>query len=159
MAEVCMINYDPEFRTIAKPNDILVSGKDFGCGSSREQPATALLAKQIPLVVSASFGNSFSRNCINNGLLGLESPRLVERLVERLRATFPSDASSPRVATRRTGWTLTWDVARSVIEVQEGENGERWEESVGEFPENLQEIIAKGGLPNWIKDQIPKAEA
>lgn len=153
MAEVCMSNYDPEFRSIAKPNDILVSGFNFGCGSSREQAATALLAKEIPLVVAASFGNIFSRNCINNALLGLES----SRLVERLRATFSN--ASPKVATRRTGWTLTWDVVRSVIEVQEGENGERWEESVGEFPANLQDIVAKGGLPNWIKHQISEAEA
>ncbi|KAI8960349.1 homoaconitase [Daldinia sp. FL1419] len=152
MASVCMSNYDPEFRSIAKPNDILVSGFNFGCGSSREQAATAILAKQIPLVVAGSFGNIFSRNSINNALLGLEVPRLIERL----RATFPS---TNKIPTRRTGWTLTWDVARSVVVVQEGENGDRWEEKVGEFAENLQEIIAKGGLSNWIKHEIMKAEA
>ncbi|RYC55273.1 hypothetical protein CHU98_g10933 [Xylaria longipes] len=150
MASVCMSNYDPDFRNIAKPNDILVSGFNFGCGSSREQAATAILAKQIPLVVAGSFGNIFSRNAINNALLGLEVPRLIERL----RTTFGSD----KVLTRRTGWTLTWDVARSVVEVQEGENGERWEEKVGEFAENLQEIIAKGGLENWVKHEITKTE-
>lgn len=150
MAKVCMSNYDPEFASIAKPNDILVSGYNFGCGSSREQAATAILAKQIPLVVAGTFGNIFSRNCINNGLLGLES----SRLVERLRAVF-SDGS--KVATRRTGWTLTWDVARSVVVVQEGKDGDRWEEKVGEFPANLQEIIAKGGLTEWVQHEITKA--
>lgn len=150
MAEVCMSNYDPEFRTIAKPGDILVSGFNFGCGSSREQAATAILAKQIPLVVSGSFGNIFSRNSINNALLGLEVPRLIERL----RATFGSE----KIPTRRTGWTLTWDVARSTVQVQEGEGGDHWEEKVGEFAENLQEIVAKGGLENWIKDGIAKKE-
>jgi homoaconitate hydratase len=154
MAQVCMSNYDPEFGTIAKPADVLVSGFNFGCGSSREQAATAILAKQIPLVVAGSFGNIFSRNSINNSLLGLEVPRLVERL----RATFPPTADNKQL-TRRTGWTLTWDVARSVVEVQEGKDGERWEEKVGEFPENLQEIIAKGGLPNWVKHEISKGEA
>ena len=39
-----------------------------------------------------------------------------------------------------------------------GENGEKWEEKVGEFAENLQEIIAKGGLENWIKAEIAKEE-
>ena len=53
---------------------------------------------------------------------------------------------------------MTWDVTRSVIEVQEGEGGERWEEAVGEFPENLQDIIVKGGLPQWIQHQISKTE-
>lgn len=149
MAKVCMENYDPNFGSTTKPNDILVSGFNFGCGSSREQAATALLARQIPLVIAGSFSNIFVRNGINNALPSLELPRLVERL----RAIFPS---SDRVPTRRTGWTLTWDISRCVVEVQEGENGERWEEKVGEFPENLQEIIAKGGLVGWIKHEIAR---
>ncbi|EXJ80711.1 homoaconitase [Capronia epimyces CBS 606.96] len=148
MANVCMENYDPEFRSIAKPNDILVSGFNFGCGSSREQAATALLARDIQLVVAGSFSNIFVRNGINNALPCLELPRLVERL----RTIF-----SEKIPTRRTGWTLTWDIARSTIEVQEGEDGERWEEKVGEFPENLQEIIAKGGLVGWVKHELAKA--
>ncbi|KAK2792874.1 mitochondrial Homoaconitase [Onygenales sp. PD_12] len=151
MATVCMSNYDPDFGTVAKPNDILVSGFNFGCGSSREQAATAILAKQIPLVVSGSFGSIFSRNSINNALLGLEVPRLIERL----RATFGSD----KQLTRRTGWTLTWDVKRSVVEVQEGEGGDRWEEKVGEFADNLQDIVVKGGLNDWIKHEITKGES
>ncbi|OAL25998.1 homoaconitase [Fonsecaea nubica] len=148
MAKVCMENYDPEFRSIVKPNDILVSGFNFGTGSSREQAATALLARHIPLVVAGSFSNIFVRNGINNALPCLELPRLVERL----RTVFPE-----KVPTRRTGWTLTWDISRSTIEVQEGENGERWEQKVGEFPENLQEIVAKGGLVGWIKAELAKA--
>lgn len=149
MARVCMENYDPEFGSVAKPNDILVSGFNLGCGSSREQAATALLAKDIRLVVAGSLGNIFSRNSINNALLGLESPRLIERL----RATFKD-----KVPTRRTGWTLTWDIKKSAIEVQEGPDGEKWEEKVGEFAESLQDIIAKGGLENWTKHEIAKME-
>ncbi|TWU72315.1 mitochondrial Homoaconitase [Metarhizium rileyi] len=152
MAEVCMENYDPEFKSIAKPHDILVSGYNFGCGSSREQAATALLAKKIPLVVAGSFSNIFVRNSINNALLTLEVPRLVERL----RANF---ASSDKARTRRTGWTLTWDVARSVVKVQEGPDGHCWEEKVGEFAEKLQDIIAKGGLMNWVKHEISTTSA
>ncbi|KAJ6260202.1 homoaconitase [Drechslerella dactyloides] len=156
MARACMQNYDPEFNGIAKPNDILVAGRNFGCGSSREQAATALLAKQIPLVVAGSFGNIFSRNSINNALIALEVPRLLESL----RARFSSsDASAKdRQLTRRTGWSLTWDVARSLVEVQEGENGPRWTERVGELPANVQEIIAAGGLEAWVKNEIGKTE-
>lgn len=51
-----MENYDPDFRNIAKAGDILVSAYNFGCGSSREQAATSILAKQVPLVVAGSFG-------------------------------------------------------------------------------------------------------
>ena len=62
MAEVCMENYDSDFGKIVKPGDILVGGYNFGTGSSREQAATSILAKQIPLVIAASFSNIFSRN-------------------------------------------------------------------------------------------------
>lgn len=146
MAEVCMSNYDQTFSTVAKEGDILVSGFNFGCGSSREQAATAILAKKIPLVVSGSFGNIFSRNSINNALMGLEVPKLVERLREKY-------SSEGKALTRRTGWTLTWDVRRSQIEVQE-QDGTTWTHRVGELPPNVQEIIAKGGLENWVKNAI-----
>jgi homoaconitate hydratase len=57
-----MENYDQEFGKIANASDVLVVGYNFGCGSSREQAATAILAKRISLVVAGSFGNIFSRN-------------------------------------------------------------------------------------------------
>jgi homoaconitate hydratase len=148
MAQVCMSNYDTEFSSIAKAGDILVTGYNFGCGSSREQAATAILAKEIPLVVSGSFGNIFSRNSINNALMGLEVPRLLSRL----RETFSEGEG--KALTRRTGWTLTWDVRRSQIEVQEGPDGAKWTHKVGELPPNVQEIIAKGGLEKWVKNAI-----
>ncbi|VTT81525.1 unnamed protein product [Fusarium fujikuroi] len=147
MAEVCMENYDTEFGKIAQPGDILVTGFNFGCGSSREQAATAILAKKIPLVVSGSFGNIFSRNSINNALMGVEVPRLVERL----RETYKNDTEKP--LTRRTGWKFVWDVRRSKVVVME-KDGKQWEQKVGELPANVQEIIAKGGLEKWVKSKI-----
>ncbi|KAJ5728248.1 hypothetical protein N7493_004578 [Penicillium malachiteum] len=154
MARACMSNYDPEFDGIAKANDVLVTGFNFGCGSSREQAATAILAKQIPLVVAGSLGNIFSRNSINNGLVSLEIPRVIERL----RARFADDANGAQL-TRRTGWTLTWDVKRSLVEVKEGETGETWTEQVGELPANVQAIIAAGGLESWCKEEVAKLAA
>ncbi|KAK5036635.1 mitochondrial Homoaconitase [Exophiala sideris] len=183
MAEVCMENYDPKFSSMAKAGDILVSGFNFGCGSSREQAATAILAKKIPLVIAGSFGNIFSRNSINNALMGLEVPKLIQRL----RETFseephkeadshvtepvgnkeeqqsldspPPAAPTPREKqlSRRTGWTLVWDVKKSQIEVREGPNGKTWTEKVGELPPNVQEIIAKGGLEKWVQKEIAAA--
>ncbi|KAM5344769.1 hypothetical protein ACJ41O_010631 [Fusarium nematophilum] len=147
MAEVCMENYDTEFRNIARAGDILVAGFNFGCGSSREQAATAILAKEIPLVVAGSFGNIFSRNSINNALMTVEVPRLTQRL----RETFKGDAAKP--LTRRTGWKLVWDVRRSKVVVTE-KNGESWSQKVGELPPNVQEIIARGGLEKWVKAEI-----
>ena len=149
MAEVCMENYDTGFRTTARAGDILVTGFNFGCGSSREQAATAILAKRIPLVVAGSFGNIFSRNSINNALMGVEVPRLVRRL----RDTFPRDDGAQPVLTRRTGWRLLWDVRRSKVVVTEAD-GASWEQKVGELPPNVQDIIARGGLEKWVKAQI-----
>ncbi|KAM0328759.1 hypothetical protein ACHAQA_005172 [Verticillium albo-atrum] len=146
MAEVCMENYDADFRNIAKAGDILVSGFNFGTGSSREQAATSILAKKIPLVVAGSFGNIFSRNSINNALLGVEVPKLVQRL----RETFKD-----KTLTRRTGWTLKWDVRRSKVSVTE-KGGETWSVKVGEMPPNVQSIIALGGLEKWVKNEIGK---
>lgn len=147
MAEVCMENYDTSFGSIARAGDILVAGFNFGCGSSREQAATSILAKQIPLVVAGSFGNIFSRNSINNALMGVEVPRLVQRL----RETFKD---GDKALTRRTGWKFVWDVRCSKVTVTEGEGGKTWSQKVGELPPNVQEIIARGGLEKWVKAEV-----
>lgn len=179
MAEVCFENYDPAFRTIARDSDLLVSGFSFGCGSSREQAATSILAKKIPLVIAGSFGNIFSRNSINNALMTVEVPRLVQRLRENfssaetdsqqsnilepsenresLDSPPPAPQSSPKKEkklTRRTGWKLTWDIRRSIVTVKEGENGPTWSQDVAALPPNVQDIIASGGLEKWVKKQV-----
>lgn len=59
---------------------ILAAGWNLGCGSSREQAATALLGAGVKLVVARSFSRLFLRNCINNGLPVIESPALVDLL-------------------------------------------------------------------------------
>ena len=148
MAKACMQNYDPNFSSLAKPSDILVSGFNFGCGSSREQACTSILKKQIPLVVAGSLGNVFSRNCINNALIGLQSPRLIERLREHFSESVP---------TRRTGWTLTWDVKQNHIEVKEAD-GKTWTEKVGEIPASVQAIITAGGLEAYVQSEIAKSQ-
>lgn len=182
MATVTMENYDKNFGKVAKAGDILVSGFNFGCGSSREQAATAILAKGINLVVAGSFGNIFSRNSINNALMGVEVPKLIERLrtvfspsssaatgragtapitepaqnKQSLDSPPPAPQSKPaeQDLTVRTGWTFTWDVRRSQVVVQEGASGESWTQKVGELPPNVQEIIARGGLEKWVQKEI-----
>ncbi|KAG0126684.1 hypothetical protein HOY82DRAFT_508321 [Tuber indicum] len=145
MAQVCMENYDSTFSTISRSNDILVTGFNFGCGSSREQAATAILARSIQLVVAGSFGNIFMRNSINNSLMTVELPKLIERLREKF----------PKTLTRRTGWWLQWDVRRSKVIVREGPEGaERWSLGVGELPPNVQDVFVKGGLEKWVKARL-----
>ena len=83
MKDIVMENYDVKFaplmKTINGPK-FLVAGFNFGSGSSREQAATALLAAGIKIVFAGSFSETFKRNALNNGLLPIDLPELVEHL-------------------------------------------------------------------------------
>lgn len=83
MAKVLMENYDPEFSAKTRANDIVISGFNFGTGSSREQAATAFKAKGISMVIAASFSQTYLRNAYNNGFICLELPALSEALAQR----------------------------------------------------------------------------
>jgi homoaconitate hydratase len=83
MAKVVMENYDPQFASRTCAGDVVVSGFNFGTGSSREQAVTCLKAKGIPLVIAASFSQTYLRNAYNNGFLCVEVPELVKRLREQ----------------------------------------------------------------------------
>lgn len=90
MAEVVMENYDPKFASLTKKGDVIVGGFNFGTGSSREQAATCLKAKGIPLVIAASFSQTYLRNAYNNGFLCIEVPELVKRLREQFATEIAS---------------------------------------------------------------------
>jgi homoaconitate hydratase len=86
MAKVCFENYDPQFAARSNSGDVIVSGFNFGTGSSREQAVTCLKAKGIPLVIAASFSQTYLRNAYNNGFLCVEVPELVKRMREQFAA-------------------------------------------------------------------------
>lgn len=148
MAEVCMENYDLEFKNKTKASDIIISGYNFGTGSSREQAATCILARGMKLVVAGSFGNIFSRNSINNALLTLEIPDLIDNLRK-----IHKDSNE---LTLRTGWFLKWDVTKAQVVVTDSEGKVVLNQKVGELGTNLQDIIVKGGLEGWVKAELTK---
>jgi homoaconitate hydratase len=84
MKEVAFENYDPAFNEIYTDGDIVVSGRNFGTGSSREQAATCLKYKGVPCVIAASYSETYRRNAFNNGFLCIECPGVVEYLSETL---------------------------------------------------------------------------
>ena len=90
MARVVMENYDPQFSTRAHAGDVLVGAFNFGTGSSREQAVTCLKAKGIPLIIAASFSQTYLRNAYNNGFLCIEVPALVNKL----RQEFATDIAA-----------------------------------------------------------------
>lgn len=83
MANVILENYDPQLAAHTRPGDVLVGGFNFGTGSSREQAVTSLQAKGIPMVIAASFSQTYLRNAFNNGFLCIEAPQFVTRLREQ----------------------------------------------------------------------------
>ncbi len=69
---------DKDFASKVKPGDMILAGKNFGCGSSREQPALGLKAVGISAVVAKSFARIFFRAATNQGLLLVECPAAVD---------------------------------------------------------------------------------
>src|SRR5439155_1331630 len=109
MAKVVMENYDPQFAARTQAGDVIVSGFNFGTGSSREQAVTALKAKGIPLVIAASFSQTYLRNAFNNGFLCVEVPELVKRLRQQFagsseKTIIPED----EIDIEFTSGVITW---------------------------------------------------
>ena len=76
IAQHCLVNLVPTFAKVVRPGDVIVAGKNFGIGSSREQAAAALVHLGVGTVVAASYGGLFFRNAFNLGLVLLTCPEL-----------------------------------------------------------------------------------
>ena len=143
MAKVAMENYDPKFSARARRGDVIVSGFNFGTGSSREQAVTCLKAKGIPLVIAASFSQTYLRNAFNNGFLCVEVPELVKRLSEQF--------AGPVTAKEKTiipGDEIDVDFTASMI----GWRGEKFPfPALGSVPQGL--VIA-GGVENLVARRL-----
>jgi homoaconitate hydratase len=134
MAKVVMENYDPQFAARTAAGDVIVSGFNFGTGSSREQAVTCLKAKGIPLVIAASFSQTYLRNAYNNGFLCVEVPELVKRLSEQFAAEIAG-----KEKTLIPGDAIDIDFTSSVITWR----GEKFPfPALGSVPQSL--VIADG---------------
>lgn len=72
----------PELASLIQPGDIIVAGKNFGCGSSREQAPEIIAALKVGCIIAKSYARIFYRNAFNNGLLLLENDVLYDRCNE-----------------------------------------------------------------------------
>ena len=80
LAKHCMENIAPDFSKRVKAGDIIVAGKNFGCGSSREHAPLAIKGCGIAAVIAKSFSGIFFRNAINQGLLVIQSEDAPENI-------------------------------------------------------------------------------
>ncbi|MDD5582243.1 MAG: homoaconitase [Candidatus Marinimicrobia bacterium] len=138
-AAVAMENYDPEFRSLVQPGDILASGFNFGTGSSREQAATALKYLGIQMVIAGSLNQTYKRNAINNGFIVVESPAFIEYLFKHFgkgKLTYRTDLKI--LVDWQTNQIFVGDKSFPI-------------ESLGK---PAQEIILKGGLNAWVREQL-----
>lgn len=128
----CMEDADPTFAAKVSPGDIIVAGKNFGCGSSREHAPLAIKAAGVSCVIAESFARIFYRNAINIGLPILESAQAAATLQEGRQVEI--NLEEGKISDLSSGRTFT----------------------AVPFPPFMQGIMAKGGLINYIREKKNK---
>lgn len=127
LAAHCMEDIDKDFVKKVKPGDIIVAGKNFGCGSSREHAPIAIKASGISCVIAPTFARIFYRNAINIGLAILECPEAAAEI--------------------QAGDEVSVDFDTGVI--KDETTGKTYQAQP--FPPFIQNIIQKGGLLNSLQ--------
>lgn len=126
LAKYCMIDIDPEFAGRVKQGDIMVAGKNFGCGSSREHAPIAIKASGISCVIAENFARIFYRNAINIGLPIIECPEASKDIDDGNEVEIDFDSG------------IIYNITKN--RQYQGQA----------FPEFMQKIIKAGGLLNYI---------
>lgn len=132
LAKHCMEDLDEKFLEKINPGDILVAGKNFGCGSSREHAPLAIRTAEISCVMARSFARIFYRNSFNIGLPIVECPEAVEECETGDELEIDTDSGSIKNLTRNK----TYQAAP--------------------YPEFMQTLIAAGGLMKYVAKKAMK---
>jgi 3-isopropylmalate/(R)-2-methylmalate dehydratase small subunit len=127
LAAHCMEDIDKTFLSRVKMGDIMVGGKNFGCGSSREHAPIAIKESGISCVIAASFARIFNRNAINIGLPILECPEASNEIKDGDQVSV--DFDNGVIIDETTGKTY----------------------SVAPMPAFMKEILTSGGLIEAVK--------
>ncbi|MDD4169567.1 MAG: 3-isopropylmalate dehydratase small subunit [Desulfotomaculaceae bacterium] len=132
LAKHCMEDADPAFPEKVKPGEIIVAGKNFGCGSSREHAPIAIKAAGISCIIAKTFARIFYRNAFNIGLPIFEAPEAAEEINEGDEVAV--DAGTGIITNKTTGKTY----------------------QATPVPLFMQQIIASGGLINYVAERVNK---
>lgn len=130
LAKHCMEDIDAEFAGKVQEGDIIVAGKNFGCGSSREHAPIAIKASGIRCVIAPTFARIFYRNSLNTGLPILESEEAAQRI----------DAGDEVEVNLTTG------------EIKNITKSESYKAEP--FPEFIQGLIDNDGLVNYTNKKL-----
>ncbi|MBN1595149.1 3-isopropylmalate dehydratase small subunit [candidate division FCPU426 bacterium] len=134
LAAHVMEDADPDFPAKVRPGDIMVAGRNFGCGSSREHAPLAIKTAGVACVIAESFARIFYRNAFNIGLLIMECPEAARGIAAG--ETVGIDAGAGRITTS---------------------GGHVYQAKP--IPPFMQELVARGGLMPWVKAQMEKKQA
>lgn len=132
LAEHAMEDIDTSFAPNVKPGDVIVAGKNFGCGSSREHAPVVLKVKGVKCIVADSFARIFYRNAINIGLPVLEIGNEVEQI--EAGDDVEVDTQTGTVVVKNKGITI----------------------KTKPLPDFCRHIGEAGGLVNYVKSQLKK---
>ncbi len=130
LGENCMAGLEEGWVKRVKPGDVMVAGRNFGCGSSREHAPIAILGAGMPVVIAHSFARIFYRNSFNMGLLLLEVGDEVDKIADG--DTVDVDAAKGLITNRTTGATITCPP----------------------LPASMRELLDKGGLVPYVKERL-----
>jgi len=123
-------DYRPEFSAGVQQGDILVAGRNFGCGSSREHAPLAIRGAGISCIVAQSFARTFFRNCINRGIYAIELADASQRIHQGDKLEVNNDAGT--IINQTTGETYYFE----------------------SFPSFIENICDCGGLFEYIQDRL-----
>jgi 3-isopropylmalate/(R)-2-methylmalate dehydratase small subunit len=127
LAEHAFEPLGPEVQSRLRGADVVVAGRNFGCGSAREQAASCLVGAGIKAVVASSFSRVFFRNAINTGLIAVECPEAAEAVPDGGALWVDYEAGSVETGGQRFGFPA--------------------------YPPGLRAILADGGLiPHLMKE-------
>lgn len=128
----CMAGLEPDWSKRVAKGDIMVAGRNFGCGSSREHAPIAILGAGIPVVVGHSFARIFYRNAFNMGLPLLEVGDEVDKIED--------------------GDILEVDASRGVIH----NVSKNIDIACQPVPESMRKILEAGGLVGYVRERLGK---
>ena len=130
LASHCMEDIDSDFKAKSETSRIIVAGRNFGCGSSREHAPIAIKASGISVVIADSFARIFYRNSIDIGLPIIECPAAAAAIADGDEVSV--DMDSGVISDVTTGKTFT----------------------AAPLPPFVQEIVSCGGIANYVKKKI-----